>query len=501
MMKVVKKPKKPWALVLGMSVNGLSVVRSLGRKGIPVIALDRGLPSGTVRSRFVKEFISVEKEISQTQLLDCLLRIGRSYPRPIFLFPTNDFFVLFISRNREALKPFFSFQLAHPEVIEALIHKRHLCELANLHGVPHPKTFHHPRPEEAEAIGKEIGFPCYIKPVYSHLWREKYSDTKVIPVRNQEELSLKLSQIDPLGLEVIVQEIIPGPADALYAVIAFMDEQTRPLAVCSKRKLRQYPLEAGEGSFQITIQDRRLEEVAVQFLQGLSYVGIAELEFKWDARDGLYKLIEINPRTVTWQELVTQAGVDIPYLSYEYTLNRRVIPLKKYKTGMKWLCFKWDLKAFLETKRTQKITFFEWLHSLNNVKTFAYFSWDDPLPFLIQITQFLIQSFSYVLKIFFALPMNAKQEKPWAVVLGFSINGLSAARSLGRKGIHVIALSRGKPCGAAYSRYAKEFSHIDKKLSDQELLDLLLNIGTSHPNPIFLFPTDDFFVLFVSRNR
>ncbi len=493
--------ERPCALVLGMSVNGLSVARSLGRKGIWVIALERGKPSATIYSRYVKEVVCVEKEISDQELLDCLLNIGRSYWSPIFLYPTSDFFVLFVSRNRDALGQFFSFTLAEEKLIEAMINKQLLHELATSHGVSCPKTFCSPRVCDAEAIVKEVGLPCFIKPVYSHIWRENYEGDKVILAENKEELSSKLSEMKALGVEVVVQEIIPGADDAYYAVMIFMDGEKRPLAVFTKQKLRQYPMGAGEGSLQIAIQDKNLEEIAIRFLQGVSYVGPCELEFKRDERDGQYKLIEINPRTVTWQELVTLAGIDIPYISYQYTINKEATPVTGYRTGMRWLCFEWDFQAFLQARRMKMITFFQWLHSMVNVKSFAYFSWDDPLPFFVQTTRFLSRSLSYVLRKFLRKRVLEKHEKPWAVVLGFSINGLSAARSLGRKGIRVIAVSRGKTFGAAYCRYVKELIRADVKISDQELLDRLLNIGKSHPNSIFLFPTDDFFVLFVSRNR
>lgn len=60
------------------------------------------------------------------------------------------------------------------------------------------------------------------------------------------------------------------------------------------------------------------------FLTKIGLRGIAHVEFKWDARDGAFKLIECNHRFVNVQELIRRAGIDVAVLAYEEALGRDV---------------------------------------------------------------------------------------------------------------------------------------------------------------------------------
>ena len=75
MSEKIKRPSA--ALVLGLGVNGLSVARSLGRRGISVTALECKKPSGTPYSRYVKKLICLGPEPPKERVLETLLSIGK----------------------------------------------------------------------------------------------------------------------------------------------------------------------------------------------------------------------------------------------------------------------------------------------------------------------------------------------------------------------------------------------------------------------------------------
>jgi len=79
-----------------------------------------------------------------------------------------------------------------------------------------------------------VRFPCFLKPAYSHIWRKRYTNAKVITVNNKTELLSKASEICNLGLEVMVQEIIPGGDETIFSAVAFLNKESQPLAVCEK---------------------------------------------------------------------------------------------------------------------------------------------------------------------------------------------------------------------------------------------------------------------------
>lgn len=83
-----------------------------------------------------------------------------------------------------------------------------------------------------------------------------------------------------------------------------------------------------------------------------------------------------------------------------------------------------------------------------------------------------------------------------AVVLGLSCTGLGVVRSLGRKGVDCIGISREKLEIGGFSKYCKRVTCPDKGL-----LGKLIEISNKSEKKPVLYPTDDEYVLFVSENR
>ena len=68
-------------------------------------------------------------------------------------------------------------------------------------------------------------------------------------------------------------------------------------------------------------------EQALALLDELGYHGIAQTEFRQDARDGELRLMEVNPRLWQWHGLARACGVDLPRIAYEDTLGRPPAPV------------------------------------------------------------------------------------------------------------------------------------------------------------------------------
>ncbi len=89
--------------------------------------------------------------------------------------------------------------------------------------------------------------------------------------------------------------------------------------------------------------------------------------------------------------------------------------------------------------------------------------------------------------------------QPVAVVLGGSVNALSYARSLGRRGVPVLMLDTSKRAATA-SRYVRSLVVAEAAAEPGVWLDVLGQIGRCLPVPGVLFPTTDGYVEFVARN-
>jgi predicted ATP-grasp superfamily ATP-dependent carboligase len=106
-----------------------------------------------------------------------------------------------------------------------------------------------------------------------------------------------------------------------------------------------------------------------------------EAEFKRDTQDGIFKLLEINARSWWQNSFPTKCGINIAFVSYLDAIGKEIKYNEDYETGIKWIHFLNDLLSSIKTSNNMTIK--EWASSLHKVKDWAYFSADDPLPWMI----------------------------------------------------------------------------------------------------------------------
>ncbi|MFQ6672357.1 MAG: ATP-grasp domain-containing protein, partial [Candidatus Tectimicrobiota bacterium] len=100
-----------------------------------------------------------------------------------------------------------------------------------------------------------------------------------------------------------------------------------------QRLHRQYPVKAGTGTCFETVDRPDLRAFGVGLLEALGWQGVACIELLEDERDGVVKLMEINPRFWGTLALAIQAGVDFPYLLYRVATEGDVEPHMDYNIG------------------------------------------------------------------------------------------------------------------------------------------------------------------------
>jgi predicted ATP-grasp superfamily ATP-dependent carboligase len=119
------------------------------------------------------------------------------------------------------------------------------------------------------------------------------------------------------GFPAIVQERVPGPFEDLFSVGLVLDRDQELLGSFCSRKRGEYPEPFGDGLIVETTECRgELVEGAAALLRSLGYWGICDVEFKRDARDGNYKLLDANPRVWLWLGLGARSGVPLALLAY-----------------------------------------------------------------------------------------------------------------------------------------------------------------------------------------
>lgn len=378
----------PWplAIVFGGDANPLSYVRSLGRRGIPTLMVDSWRALGTY-SRFGEHVLLPPLNDRPDLWLELLDLIGSRLPQPGVLLPTSDRSVVVVARNRERLARQFRFVVPDPETVEALVDKRAQYELAQREGIPMPRVDFPDSLDDTKTLAEEVAYPCLVKPYVSDTARSALDGTpfggrKLFVARSAAELVETYERIVDLGVAVMIQELVPGPDDALYGYLGFWDGDGRERAWLTKRKLRQNPPGFGDGSLQITVDEPEVAELSRRLLSSLGYRGLVATEFKRDARDGSFRLIEVNPRSPTSNQMAITAGVDFPWLAYCHLTGADDGATTNGRAGVKWVHEPWDLAAFRALRRTGDISLRSWLGSRRGVRSRAIWARDDPMPLL-----------------------------------------------------------------------------------------------------------------------
>jgi predicted ATP-grasp superfamily ATP-dependent carboligase len=238
-----------------------------------------------------------------------------------------------------------------------------------------------------KAIGRAARFPLILKPMLPPTWSREPIATvvghkKALTVHSAAELEARYGAIAALEPRLVVQDYVPGRDDRLYSLHVYMDRASEPLGWFTGRKLRTYPTYAGIGCFVESVTIPEIIADGIDMLRRIHYSGLALLQFKRDDRDGTYKLLEINPRTSSWNLLAAEAGVNLPYIAYRDAIGAPPQAPPVQRDGLRYQYFDHDLRAFWDYRKHGDITLAQWLGSLRGPKVYQLFAADDPSPFL-----------------------------------------------------------------------------------------------------------------------
>jgi D-aspartate ligase len=379
-----RSAQRAGGVILGGDSQGLGIARSLGRHGIPVCVIDDET-SISRASRFVQHTVRVRDLRSESSLLEALALARSKFGLSGWvLYPTRDENVAALAANRDLLAR--DFRVPTPDVacIRHVWDKRETYRLAEQLSIPIPRTWF-PR-SEADLAAIEMDGPLVVKPaIKEHFFYATH--VKAWRADNRIELTAafrRAAEIVDDG-EVVIQELIPGDGKEQYAYCALFRDGS-PTASMTVRRCRQHPSDFGRASTYVeTINLPELGEPSIRFLSSIGYYGLVELEFKHDARDGRYKLLDVNARTWGYHTLGRSAGVDFPYLLYQDQLGN-VVDEVHARPGVRWIRLATDVPNALRDIRAGNLRPRAYLRTLLAANTEAVFSLHDPLPGLYEIT-------------------------------------------------------------------------------------------------------------------
>jgi len=305
-------------------VNGLAAIRSLGRAGIPVFAVDhRSSPLG-FRSRYAQPVTVPDPLAEEDRFVDAVAKIGG----PAVVFPTHDPPLNALARHADRLDGFL-FPFPSWERLESIQDKRHQLETAREADVDIPETLYPATATEAAGLP----FPVLVKPQHPDGFKRRFGKQAF---RCETVAELERAYADAEQFGPMVQELVPGGDEELYSFGSYLRADGEPLGLFSGRKLKQVPPVVGTCRVGEAVWVQEVVDAGLRLLNALGFHGISQVEFKRDPRDGRFKLMEVNPRLWQWHGLAAACGVDLPLIAYRDLTGERVEPVSMNGTRRTW---------------------------------------------------------------------------------------------------------------------------------------------------------------------
>ncbi len=382
-----RSPGVPLACVIG----DISMVRALGRCGIPVALATSEPDAPMTRSRYCEVIVPVPSWVSAPdQAIDVLIDWARTQTRKPVLFYQGDHDLVAVSRARDRLAACFELVLPSAELVEGLSDKFRFADLAARCELPVPPTLRLYRGEDYRERAKSwTSFPAVLKPSMRTEWYERIGSTqKALRVQTSADLEQAWQLLGDNDLDLLLQAAVEGGEEQIVSYHAYVRKDGSTAAEFSGRKIRTAPRLYGMSSHVQITNDPQVLEEGRRVVRKLGFTGVLKIDFKIDVRDLRLYLLEINARFNLWHHPGTVAGVPIPEIVYRDCVGggpRVSSTVLVKRPGVRWVDPMLDRRAFKDYRAAGELSRASWLAQLLTVEVNEGFSWRDPMPGLVSL--------------------------------------------------------------------------------------------------------------------
>ncbi len=373
----------PAVILMSGDHGPLGITRSLGRMGVAVHSIDPQFLTPCSFSKYCKRrFVWDLDRHAISDNLSFLQRVSAAAGAHPLLIPTTDPAAIFVADNYDYLSKWFLLPEARHGLARALADKKDMYFLAKKYQIPTPETvFPRSKSDVAEFLDRAV-FPIMLKGIDGvRLW--KRTGKKMFIVTSKKELLETYDAAeDPERPNLMIQEYIPGGDDTVWMFNGYFNRESNCLFGMTGKKIRQCPIHTGATSLGIILENREVKEITQNFMKGVGYRGILDIGYRYDARDGKFKVLDINPRIgATFRLFAASNGIDMARALY-LDLTGQPVPSGTSASGRKWLVEDTDLVSLYRYRQERSLTLKDWFRSIRDVNETAYCAKDDLLPLL-----------------------------------------------------------------------------------------------------------------------
>ena len=341
-----KANKQPEAvLVLEAEAKAaLPIIESCGAMGLYVIAASSTRCSGFYSRHTCQKVIYPSPRQFPEDCIRFLLDLLKKRKVSV-LFPVGDLMTDLIARNQEQFRRYTNFVLPSYETfvqgrdkISTLIAAKQAC-------CPIPKTWY-PKQQSLEEIAEQACYPLLIKPAIG------VGSRGIVRCDSKDQLLENFDKTEKKHGRCFIQEFVPQTG-IQYKVDAIFDHEQNLMAGVVYAKLRYYPANGGSSVLNKTEHRPDILDSAVKVMNELKWIGLCDFDFITDPRDGIVKLMEINPRYPESYRATVAAGVDMTKIIYQLAKGQNPQPQLDYLENRYNRFLFGDIMWFLTTRENR----------------------------------------------------------------------------------------------------------------------------------------------------
>lgn len=353
------------------TIQTIAVAKSLKMHNYYVILMCDSKNSYGFHTKYADRKIIVPSIQSETEAFHLFFVEFLQNEKIDVVIPMNDYSARYLSKNKSTLEQLTNFIIPSYDIFINAYDKNRLMKICETNGFPHPKTVDLTTCN-IEAVDKLIKFPALIKPNISTGARG------IAIVESISEIQKKLPHIVEIYGDCHLQEFIPSGGHQ-FKVELFIDDR-KLINSTVIDKMRFYPPKGGSCCYLQTVEKHDLIDICFNLSLVLNWEGFIDFDLIEDPRDGIVKIIEINPRIPATIKACIISGVDFIENIVDGSLKSPV-KIYKYLPG-KYLRYLGMDILWLFTSKNQVKSKFSWIKTLFSSNEYLEDgSFDDIKPF------------------------------------------------------------------------------------------------------------------------
>ena len=369
--------KNELIIIGGNHHNTLGVIRALGYKGLKPILL--------LITDDANPFVGYSKYIDKCEVLKSkhdivpfLIEYAKNIECKAVIFSCADFVTAELDNSYDLLHEHYYLPTANGQgICNHYMDKNTMAKLAQNVGVNIPRTWIAEPKKQVDL--SEIHFPCIVKPLAS-IYGSKAQ------IRIFDKKDLLLSYLDEhKDKRFIIQEYIDK--DFEYQLIGCSLNYGDEIIIPGYSKCIRPCPGTNTGFLEYKpFDDFKCEiNACKEFIKQIGYQGLFSMEYLRDKKGNDY-FMEINMRNDGNGICVTGAGVNLPYIWYQYCVGGDY--KKEVSNVIKDIFVMPEFDDFMLLLK-RKVSLFTWLKDYKRTTTFMEYCDKDPQPYYVRKKQFI----------------------------------------------------------------------------------------------------------------